>query len=144
MLVRERVLTLGNKAWSSGSCETLSNEGSVFTQSHCSMPQLCLWLKCQAKDHHQWSVLTSSGQYIHWAPILHQFSYQSYCFSGGTIGKNLPANAGNIRDMSSIPGGEDPLEEGMATHSSILAWRISWTQEPRRLWSILSQRIGHD
>ena len=41
-------------------------------------------------------------------------------------------------------GGEDPLEEGMATHSSILAWRIPWTQEPGWLQSIGSQRGGHD
>ena len=38
--------------------------------------------------------------------------------------KNLPANAGDVRDMGSVPGSEDPLEESMATHSSILAWRI--------------------
>ena len=38
--------------------------------------------------------------------------------------KNLLANAGDIRDSGSIPGLEDPLEEGMATHSSMLAWRI--------------------
>ena len=44
--------------------------------------------------------------------------------------KNLPANAGDIRDVGSILGLEDPLEEGMATHSSILAWRIPWTEEP--------------
>jgi len=41
-------------------------------------------------------------------------------------------------------GREDPLEEGMATHSSILAWRISWTEEPGGLQSIGSQRVGHD
>ena len=39
---------------------------------------------------------------------------------------------------------EDPLEEGMATHSSILAWRIPWTEEPGGLQSIGSQRVGHD
>ena len=38
--------------------------------------------------------------------------------------KDMPANAGDIRDMGSIPGQEDPLEEGMATHYSIRAWRI--------------------
>ena len=58
--------------------------------------------------------------------------------------KNLPANAGDMRDKGSIPGGEDLPEEGMATHSSVLAWRISWTQEPGRLWSIVTQRTGHD
>ena len=39
---------------------------------------------------------------------------------------------------------EDPLEEGTAKHSSILAWRIPWTEEPGRLQSIGSQRVGHD
>ena len=44
--------------------------------------------------------------------------------------KNPPANAGDAGDMDLIPRGENPLEEGMATHSSILAWRIPWTEEP--------------
>ena len=39
---------------------------------------------------------------------------------------------------------EDPLEKGVATHSSILAWRIPWTEEPGRLQSMGSQRVGHD
>ena len=41
-------------------------------------------------------------------------------------------------------GQEDPLEEGMATHSSIPAWRIPWTEEPGGLQSIGSQRVRHD
>ena len=41
-------------------------------------------------------------------------------------------------------GQEDPLEKGMATHSSILAWRILWTEEPGRLQSIGLKRVGHD
>ena len=41
-------------------------------------------------------------------------------------------------------GWEDPLENKMATHSSILAWRIPWTEEPGRLHSMGSQRVGHD
>ena len=41
-------------------------------------------------------------------------------------------------------GWEDALEEGMATHSSILAWRIPWTEEPGRLQSMGLQRVGHD
>ena len=44
--------------------------------------------------------------------------------------KKLPANIGDIRDTGSIPGSGNPLEKGMATHSSILAWRIPWTEEP--------------
>ena len=43
--------------------------------------------------------------------------------------KNPPANAGDIRNRGSIPGSYDPPEEGMATHSSILAWGIPWTEE---------------
>ena len=41
-------------------------------------------------------------------------------------------------------GWEDPLEEGMATHPSILAWRILWTEEPGGLQSVGSHRVGHD
>ena len=41
-------------------------------------------------------------------------------------------------------GGEDPLEEEMATHSSILAWKIPWTDKPGGLQSTGSQRVGHD
>ena len=41
-------------------------------------------------------------------------------------------------------GWEDPLEKGMATHSSILAWRIPWTEELGELWSLGSQRVRHN
>ena len=41
-------------------------------------------------------------------------------------------------------GWEDPLEKEMATHSSILAWRIPWTEEPGRLQSVVLPRVGHD
>ena len=41
-------------------------------------------------------------------------------------------------------GGEDPLEEGMTTHSSVLAWRILWTEEPDGLQYTWSQKVGHD
>ena len=57
--------------------------------------------------------------------------------------KSLPANAGDIRDEGSIPGSGRSLEEGMATHSSILAWRLPWTEEPGGLQSIQWQRVGH-
>ena len=49
--------------------------------------------------------------------------------------KNLPANAGDVRDMRSIPGLEEPLEGGTATQFSILAWRLPWTEEPGGLQS---------
>ena len=55
--------------------------------------------------------------------------------------KNLPAMQETW--VQSL-GQEDPLEKEMATHSSIPAWRIPWTKEPGGLWSIGSQRDGHD
>ena len=55
--------------------------------------------------------------------------------------KNLPANAEDTREFL---GWENPLEEGMATHSSILAWRIPWTEETDRLQFFGSERIGHN
>ena len=58
--------------------------------------------------------------------------------------KNPPVNAGDVRDTSSIPVLGRSLEEGMATHSSILAWRIRWTEEPGGLQFTGLQRAGHD
>ena len=49
--------------------------------------------------------------------------------------KNPPAKAGDVTEVARYLGREDPLEKGMATHSSILAWRILWTQEPGGLQS---------
>ena len=47
--------------------------------------------------------------------------------------KNPPTNAEDIRDTDLIPGWEDPLEESMETHSSVLVWRTPWTEEPGRV-----------
>ena len=58
--------------------------------------------------------------------------------------KNTPANAGEVSDVGSIMGQEDPLEEGMATHSSIPAWKTPWTEEPGGLQSTGLQRVGHN
>ena len=55
--------------------------------------------------------------------------------------KNLPVmQETQVRSL----GREDSLEKGRATHSSILAWRVPWTEEPGGLQSIASQRVGHD
>ena len=56
-------------------------------------------------------------------------------------GKEFACNAG---DTVWSLGQEDPLEEGMATHSSLLAWKIPWTEEPGGLQSLGSQRVGHN
>ena len=55
--------------------------------------------------------------------------------------KNTLANAGDIRDVGSILGWEDPLEEGMVTYSSIPAWRIPWIEEHGGLQSMGLQRV---
>ena len=61
---------------------------------------------------------------------------QEWGFPGDPVVKKQPANAGDIGDTGSIPSPKDLLEEEMATHSSILAWRIPWTEESGRLnWS---------
>ena len=62
-------------------------------------------------------------------------------FLGGASGKESACNAGEAGLTRSL---EDPLEEGMATHSIILAWRIPWTEEPGKLQSIGSRRARHD
>ena len=55
--------------------------------------------------------------------------------------QNLPA----MQEIGvQSPGRKDPLEKGTATHSSILAWRIPWTEEPDGLLSMESQRVGHN
>ena len=73
-------------------------------------------------------------------------------FPVGLVVKNLPVNTGDTgmwgqyrrhRDVCSILGSEDPLEKEMAIHSSILAWRIPWTEEPSGLQSTGSQGVGH-
>ena len=63
-------------------------------------------------------------------------------FPGGSDDK---ASAYNAWDPGSIPGlGQDPLEKEMATHSSTLAWRMPWMEEPGRLPSMGSQRVGYN
>ena len=65
-------------------------------------------------------------------------------FPSGSAGKNLLAKAGDTGDMGSIFRLGRSLEEGMATHSKIIVWRIPWTVEPGRLQSTGSHRAGHD
>ena len=60
---------------------------------------------------------------------------------GGSDGNESACSAENL---GWILGQEDPLEKRMATHSSTFAWRIPWTEEPGRLQSMGSLRVGHD
>ena len=65
-------------------------------------------------------------------------------FPSGSAIKNLPAMQKTQETQVSFLDWEEPLEEGMAPHSSILAWRILWTEETGGLQSVGSQRIGHN
>ena len=58
--------------------------------------------------------------------------------------KNLPANAGDIETWVQSLGQKDPLEEGMATRSTVLAWRVPWTEELGGLQCMGLQRVRHD
>ena len=82
-------------------------------------------------------------KYIYIYTLL-MYTYMLKGFSGGSVVKNLPV----VQEMQEMwvrsLGGEDPLEVGMATHSSILAWKTPWSEEPGGLWSMGSQRVGHD
>ena len=65
-------------------------------------------------------------------------------FPDGSAVKNPPAVQESQETQVRFLCQEDPLEEGMATHSSNFAWKISWTEEPGGLQSMGSQRTGHD
>ena len=59
-------------------------------------------------------------------------------------GSDCKASACNVGDLGLIPGSGRSLEKEMATHSGILTWKIPWTEDPGRLQSMRSQRVGHD
>ena len=65
-------------------------------------------------------------------------------FPGGSVVKNLPAVQKMQKTQFRSLGKEDALEEGMTTHSSILAWRVPWTEEPDGLQCTGSQRARPD
>ena len=80
------------------------------------------------------SVLHSG--YYHLDYLIHKFFFSFV----SNVFVCLPVQEMRVRPLSR----EDPLEEGVATHSSILAWRIPWTEEPGGQQSMGSQRVGHD
>ena len=87
-------------------------------------------------------IVTIFAVFLSWSPALRFVRYTVFWASlVAQRLKHLPA----IREtwVQSL-GQEDPLEKEMATHSSILAWRIPWTEEPGRLQSTGLQRVGHD
>jgi hypothetical protein len=99
-----------------------------------------------AQSRTQLKRLSSSSSMHRFAPKTQVCAYD-HCssvtggFPDGSVVKNLPANAG---DMGSIPGWRRSSGGGNANHSSILAWKIPWTEKPGGLQSMESQRTGHD
>ena len=108
-------------------------------------------------------------QFARWCVFLSYIQQEVKCLTGiGTLSDNKMNRASNkgVRDVDILRaslvaqrvkrlpamwetwvrflGREDPLEKEMATHSRTLAWRIPWTEEPGRLQSTGSQRVGHD
>ena len=78
-----------------------------------------------------------------WTDLCHIIT--SWGFPDGSVGKESTCNGGGTKDLGSMPGFKKiPLEEDMATHSNILAWRIPCTEEPNKLQSRGWQRVGYD
>ena len=103
---------------------------SCPTPSHpmdCSLPGSSIHGICQARV-------------LEWGAIF----LPTPVFFGSPCGSSGKESACNAGDLGSILGWENPLEECMVTHSSILAWKLSWTEEPGRLQSTGLQRVGHD
>ena len=83
--------------------------------------------------------------YLQVPPIGEYFQLaNSEGFPGGSVVKILASNSGVTGDVSPIPGPGTSVEWEMATHFSILAWKIRWTEELGKLQSLGSQRVGHD
>ena len=73
--------------------------------------------------------------------LLFWLSLDFLGFPSGSDGKESACNTG---DPGSVTGWGDPLDKEMVTHSSVLAWKILWTEEPGRLPFMGSQRVRHD
>ena len=131
---------------------------AISSSRGCSWPRDRIHISCISYTAGRFFTLSHQG-----SPYI--VNYSSWIWGGGGIGreregkKTLPFLAGKgheilIKLLTLVLSTtalivdqtirEDPLEKEMATHSSILAWRIPWTEEPGRLQSTGSQRVGHD
>ena len=81
---------------------------------------------------------------MHFTPKSFLLLFKKYFFEASLVAQTLKCLPAMRETQVRSLGQEDPLEKEMATHSSILAWRIPWTEEPGRLPSTGSQRVSHD
>ena len=91
------------------------------------------------QNHPNWETLDERDLATRSIPCTSSSPLPNMGLLGGSDGKESACNAG---DLGSVPGSGRSLEEGMATHTSILAWRIPLIEEPGRLQSICLQRVG--
>ena len=102
-----------------------------------------MWGKCLSKSYYLSDIdshKTRNGNNFPQSDIEHLWT----TYRVALVVKNPPANAGDLRDVGLIPGWGRSPGEGKATHSSILACRIPWKEEPGGLQSMGSQRVRHD
>ena len=110
----------------------MEGRGPISTGPPCAEIKICFFSSC-------WTII-----------MLWRWSARTDCeqwgkgFLSGLVVKNLPPVQEPQEMWVQSLGWKDSLEKGMATHFSILAWRIPWTEKPSRLQSMGSQRVGHD
>ena len=115
--------------------------GSVSVPSQSSIPQLTPLTRGRL-----WQPTVVAGQ----QPSAWLWTHKSRNYREATVSQKAnPLVAQTVKNLPAVQevwflDQEDPLEEGMATHSSILAWRIPWTEEPGKLQSMGSQRVRHN
>ena len=102
---------------------------------------------CCSGRPYRWPIFNIAVCTVAWMPLMPSGrcgagKALSWGFPGGSMVKNLPAKQETLMAGVGSLGQEDPLEEEMATHSSILAWKIPWTEEPGGLQSVGWQRVG--
>ena len=84
------------------------------------------------------------NSYLERLPLTFHHLEPNRGFPSDSVVKNPPTNTGDTRDTGLIPGWKDPLEEKIATHSSMLAWKTEWAEGPGKLQSMGLQRVRHN
>ena len=116
-------------------------------QPNCEVNIALIWNEMQKSDARKERFMCSKSPRVSYPTAFRLFKYDmtSEGFPGSSVvKKNLPAMQEMPEMWIQSLSQEDPLEECMATHSSILAWRILWTEEPGGLQSMWLQRVRHD